>query len=182
MEELTGRQSRHLDYLLADYSAIKAEIARRSNLQRVVLGAFVAVLAVVFQQAATVGVSSLWVASLWASSALALQFYAREGLEIARLAALIRGRIAPVAAEILDLPVENLLPSETNPEIPDTRDMRVAYNSQFNWALFFAAPMLITLLYIGHRFDRWEQLPTFATSRCTQRCWSSPAPRARSSC
>lgn len=149
MNELGDTQQKHLDYLLADFAAIKAEIGRRSTLQRAVLVAYVAVLAVEFQRAASSTLSTLWIVALWAASALAFQFYAREALEIARLGTVIRERIALVASEIIGAPADRLLPSETNAEIPATLSRRRFYDSSFNWVVFFAAPALVTLIYAG---------------------------------
>lgn len=101
LTERISRQQKHLDYLIADFAAIKAEIARRSTLQRVVLAGYFAVLALVFQQAVSLTLLAPWIVALWAASAFGFQFYAREGLEIARLGAVIRMRIAPVAGEII---------------------------------------------------------------------------------
>ncbi len=148
MAEYISRQQKHLDYLVADFTAIKAEIARRSTLQRFALAGYLAVLAVVVQQIMLPTLSAAWIIVLWAASALGFQFYAREQLEIARLATVIRTRIAPLAGQIIGVPPEQLLPSETNPEVAATLPRRRAYDRSFNWAAFFAAPLLITLMYV----------------------------------
>lgn len=44
MSKLTDHQQQHLEYLRSDIELIKAEIARRSNLQRVVLATYIAIL------------------------------------------------------------------------------------------------------------------------------------------
>lgn len=163
MTERISRQQKHLDYLIADFAAIKAEIARRSTLQRVVLAGYFAVLALVFQQATSLTLSAPWIVALWAASALGFQFYAREGLEIARLGTVIRTRIAPVAGEIIGTPPERLLPSETNPEAAQTLRQRRAYDRSFNWAAFFAAPLLITLMHVAQCMRETQRLLDFGT-------------------
>ncbi len=85
MENLSDRQKKQLDYLLADFVAVKSEIARRSTLQWFILAGYFSVLILVFQQTTAQKLSGLWVTALWAVSALAYQFYAREHLEIMRL-------------------------------------------------------------------------------------------------
>lgn len=154
MAERISRQQKHLDYLVADFAAIKAEIARRSNLQRVVLAGYLAILAVVFQRAISLELSASWIIAVWGASAFGFQFYAREGLEIARLATVIRTRIAPVAGEIIGAAPGRLLPSETDPEVPATAQQRRSYDRSFNWAVFFAAPLLITLWHVADQFVR----------------------------
>lgn len=143
-----------LKCLLADFNSIKTEIVRRSTLQRFVLVAQLAVLALVFQQAATSALTSLWVVGLWVSSALAFQFYAREGLEIARLGAIISKKIAPIASELTGAAPQYLFPSQTDPEATDTLERRSAYNREFMWAVFFVIPMLLTVLFTAARLDR----------------------------
>ena len=124
MAERLNRQQKHLDYLIADFAAVKAEVARRSTLQRVVLAGYLALLALVFQHSASTMLSSTWIVALWAAAALGFQFYAREGLEIDRLGTVIRTRIAPVAAEVIGTAPEHLLPSETNAEVIATLPQR----------------------------------------------------------
>ena len=157
MAERISRQQKHLDYLVADFTAIKAEIARRSTLQRLVLAGYLAVLAVVVQQAMFPPLSAAWIIALWAAAAFGFQFYAREHLEIARLSTVIRTRIAPVAGQIIGVPPEHLLPSETNPEVAATLPHRRAYDRSFNWAAFFAAPLLVTLTYVAEEVTREQR-------------------------
>jgi len=169
LTERISRQQKHLDYLIADFAAIKAEIARRSTLQRVVLAGYFAVLALVFQQGASLTLSASWILALWAASALGFQFYAREGPEIDRLGDVIRTRIAPVAGEIIGAPPERLLPSETNREAQETPpqrrayERRRAYDRSFNWAAFFAAPLLITLMHVAQCMREIQRLWDFGT-------------------
>lgn len=163
MSEPISRQQKHLDYLLADFAAVKAEIARRSTLQRFVLGGYLAVLALVFQQAASLALTAPWLVALWAASAFGFQFYAREGLEIARLGTVIRTRIAPVANAIIGAAPERLLPSETNPEVPATYQQRRTYDRTFNWAAFLVAPLLITLMHVAQGARETQRLCDLAT-------------------
>ena len=165
MAEHISREQKHLDYLLADFAAIKSEIARRSTLQRLVLAAYLAILAVVFQQAVSPALSAPWVIVLWSASAFGFQFYAREGLEIGRLATVIHTRIAPLAGEIIGVPPERLLPSEMNPEVAETLPRRRTYDRSFNWTAFFVAPLLITVMHVSEQSTREAQrLCDFSTS------------------
>jgi len=164
VDELNDRQKKQIDCLLADFSAIKSEIARRSNLQRMVQLIIVAVLAATFTRAASFSLSSLWLVGLWVSSVLAYQFYAREGYEIERLATVIREGIAPIAANILATTPQRLMLSETAPDVPPTRDSwlacarRRAYYRQFQWGLFFVAPLVVTALFIYQRMGSIQNL------------------------
>ena len=82
MSDLDEGQREQLKFLLADFGAIKAEIARRSTLQRVVLVGYLAVVALVFQQTVSASLSRLWVFAIWAIAALAYQFYVRSLAQI----------------------------------------------------------------------------------------------------
>jgi len=169
LPELNDPQRKQLDFLLADFTATKAEIGRRSTLQRAALAAYLAVVAVAFQGAATV--DERWLIALWIASALAFQFYARESLEIDRLGIVIRERIAPLASGVLGTPVEQLLPSETNAEVLATRPRRVAYDKSFNWAVFAVVPLLFTLVYAAQHSEDIRRL-----WQCgSQTCWATLA-------
>lgn len=158
MNDPIENQQKHLEFLLADFNAIKAEIARRSNLQRVVLAAYIGLFAVVGKQIASYSATAPLVIGLWFGSALSLQFYTRESLEITRLGSIIRERIAPVANKILNVPIEDLLPSQTNSEFPKINSVTSLYNIQFKWIVFFCLPLLITILYFSQDWSRISKL------------------------
>jgi len=141
-------QQEQLKFLLADFAETKSEIARRSSLQRLVLAVYVAALAFVFRELVTSGDSSFWLLAVWASAALAFQFYAREGLEILRLSRIIRDRTACRAAALIGCRKEDLLPSETDPEMPQTLSRRISYDRSFNWALFLGAPATLSAIFV----------------------------------
>jgi len=147
VSDLDEAQREQLKFLLADFGAIKAEIARRSTLQRVVLVGYLAVVALVFQQTVFASLSRLWVFAIWAIAALAYQFYVREGLEVSRLGTIIEERIAKTASDITGVPPAKLLPSETDSELPNTLKLRRAYDWQFNWAVFFLVPLGVTVVF-----------------------------------
>ena len=79
----------YINCLLSDFTSIKGEIARRSTLQRFVLVGFATVLILIFQQSTSYTLTSDWIMGLWVSSALFLQFYMREHIEIRRLGTII---------------------------------------------------------------------------------------------
>lgn len=122
------REKAHLDYLLADFEALKAEIARRANMQRLALAAYAAVYAGLFPQIASDRVASTSIAALWVVGALGLLFYVREGLEIKRLASLIRDRIASKAARLIATGPKSLIPSETDQANPRTDKLTRLYD------------------------------------------------------
>lgn len=155
-------QQEQLKFLLADFTATKSEIARRSSLQRVVLAVYVAALAVVFREVVTSHASAIWLLAVWAAAALAFQFYAREGLEIMRLSRIIRDRTAHKAAALIGCQKEDLLPSETDPEVPQTLPRRISYDRSFNWALFCGAPAALSAIFIAKRAQE-----LIAVSRCS---------------
>jgi len=168
--EANDRERSHLQYLLADFQAIKSEIARRSNLQRVVLGAYIGVYAWLFPQFLSNRASTISVAALWTSAMLALLFHERERLEITRLAGLIRNRIALEAAQIISVAPEALIPSEVRSEIANPaqpgrdaeREIRTRrYDFVFTWSLFLLVPLLTTGIFVYVRLPKILQLLRF---------------------
>jgi hypothetical protein len=158
MDTLDEHQKKYLEYLLADFGAIKAEIARRSNLQRIVLAAYIAVIAVVGKEASSYSLTAPLLMGLWISGALAFQFYTREGLEIGRLGSIIRERIAPVASRILGVQTQDLLHSESNAAFPNIDKITARYDRQFKWSLFFILPVVITVFYLSQDWSRLQKL------------------------
>jgi len=148
MNDEVAAHQEQLKFLLADFVAIKAEIARRSSLQRVVLMLYAAALALVFREFVSSSGSYPWLLAAWASATLSFQFYAREGLEIMRLSSIVRDRIAQKAAELTRGRKEHLLPSETDLEMPHTRARRIAYDCSFNWAFFFGVPAALSAAFV----------------------------------
>ena len=160
MTNLTDSQGRQVDFLLADFAAIKAEIDRRSTLQRFVLLGYLAIWALLVQQSPSFSFAGPWVVTVWVAAALSFQFYAREGLEISRLGGVISTGIAPIASRILSVPCTDLIPSQTkgDPDLDETRSKRREYNRTFAWAAFFAAPMVTTLWYmVEHRNELYQK-------------------------
>lgn len=163
MSKLSDHQQQHLEFLRVDIESTKAEIARRSNLQRIVLATYIAVIAVVGREAASRELTPPLLVSLWITGALALQFYTREGLEIHRLGSIIRERIAPIATQILRLRVQDLFPSETNNKFPKLDKITSSYNRQFQWILFLVLPLAITSLHLSHDWSRLPEILNFRT-------------------
>jgi hypothetical protein len=138
--------NRELDFLLADFSALKAEIARRSGLRRVALALYLALVAAVVASLPKSKNLSLSTAALWVGGLIALLFWCRENLEIARLGRLIRDRIGQQASETLRVPVENIVPSEAAAAIDEGMDRTTRrYHLVFMWLVFFVIPLLETL-------------------------------------
>lgn len=144
----------YINCLLADFTSIKGEIARRSTLQRFVLVGFATVLILIFQQSTSYPLTSDWIMGLWVSSALFLQFYMREHIEIRRLGTIIKREIARDAGPILSRSPKSLFHSETLLVDQEEQDCRTRwydakfrrqtqpYDAQFNWAVFFLLPSL----------------------------------------
>jgi len=148
MDNLNEREKKQLEYLLADFTAVKSEIARRSTLQWFILGGYFSALAFAFQRVITPNSAGLWLTATWVVAALAYQFYAREYLEIMRLSRdVIRVQIAMRAGHLLNLEREDLLPSETSEEDAEAT-RRYRYARSFNWVAFFLIPLLLTLLLL----------------------------------
>lgn len=104
-----------------------------------------------------------WVDALWAASALGFTFYAREGLEIARLSTgIISNVIAPAARRVIGLQAE-VFPSEPAQRISECTDFtgneRIRYAKVFNWAVFFVSPLALSLLLVYWRWCEIWHLP-----------------------
>lgn len=163
MNELDNQTQRHLDFLLADFSATKAEIARRSNLQRVVLAAYATVIALVCRETIAHTFNAIFIVGLWIATSLSLNFYHREGKEIERLGAIVRERIAQNVSKILQVQLTDLVPSQTNNKYPKIDKLTSRYNRQFGWTLFFGLPCALTTLYLSQDWTRLNRLFDFHT-------------------
>ncbi|MEW8286878.1 MAG: hypothetical protein AB2563_10705 [Candidatus Thiodiazotropha endolucinida] len=148
MNKLTDHQLQHLEYLRTDTVSIKSEIARRSNLQRVVLVMYITVIAVVAKGVSSPELTTPLLVGLWVGGTLFLQFYERESLEISRLGSIIRERISPIATNILQIDQQDLFPSETNQVFPKFDMITARYDCQIKWLLFLVLPLFITVFYI----------------------------------
>ncbi len=137
-----------LEYLLADYRAIKDEIARRSNLQKAVLAALVGFNAWLLNEFVAREIALLHIAALWTVTILSCIFHAREGFEIARLGSIIREKIAESAARVLKVDARVLLPSETDAGDPRTDGRTRMYDRIFRVSVFFIVPGAITVMYL----------------------------------
>ena len=144
-DEPTPAANRQLDFLLADFGALKAEMARRSGLQRVAVALYLGLVAAVAASLPEGKNLSLSAAGLWIGGLVALLFWYREHLEITRLGRLIRDRIGEKAGEILNVPKEDIVPSEAAASIDESMDSTTRrYHLWFMWLVFFVIPLLLT--------------------------------------
>lgn len=150
-DEPTPAANRQLDFLLADFGALKAEIARRSGLQRVALALYLALVAAIAASLPEGKNLSLLTVGLWMGGLIALLFWCREHLEITRLRRLIRDHIGERAGAKLSVPKEHIVPSEaaTIDKSMDSTTRR--YHLVFMWLVFFVIPLLLTLHVLWQR-------------------------------
>ncbi len=144
---MTDEQKTQHDYLLADFQATKAEIARRSNAQKTALAAMVAFYAWLLNQLVSTSLGSWHIGAVWIVTILGYVFYKRESFEIGRLGSLIRTKIAEVAAKNLNVPAENILPSEVCPADKEFNCKTKPLDWVFSVSLFGLIPGTLTLLY-----------------------------------
>jgi hypothetical protein len=165
--ELEPAANRQLDFLLADFGALKAEIARRSGLQRVALALYLALIAAIAASLPEGKNLPLSTAGLWMGGFVALLFWCREHLEITRLGRLICERIGERVSTILNVPKEDIVPSETAATIDKTMDRTTrCHHLVFMWLVFFAIPLLLTVHVL------WQRSPVVS-----QFCaWNTPTP------
>lgn len=145
---MTDEQKIKHDYLLADFQATKAEIARRSNAQKTALAAMIAFYAWLLNQlvSSTIG---LWhIGAIWIVTILGYVFYKREAIEIGRLGKLIRTKIAEVAANDLNVSAEKLIPSEVQAGDKEADCKTEALDWVFSLSLFGLIPGTLTGIYI----------------------------------
>lgn len=145
---MTDEQKIQHDYLLADFQAIKAEIARRSNAQKTALAAIVAFYAWPLNQLVAANLSVWHIGAIWVVTILGYVFYKREGLEIGRLGALIKTKIAEVAAKNLNVSPEHLIPSEVCAADEKFDCKTKPLDWIFSVTLFGLIPGTLTVLYI----------------------------------
>ena len=145
---MTPEQEKQSDFLLADFNAIKAEIARRSNLQKVVLTLIVSFYAWFVPTAMTNSISLINILIIWLVVILAYTFYFREGYEISRLALIIRERIAKYMSEMLKIESDKIIPSEVHDRQYPTDGITRRYDRIFNSTVFLIIPIVCTIIYI----------------------------------
>jgi|SRR5450759_3449152 hypothetical protein len=136
-----------LEYLLADFRAIKDEIARRSNLQKASLAVLVGFNALLLNAFVAKEVVGLHIVALWVVTALVFIFDKREGLEIKRLGDIIRNKIAEPVSKLLNIESRKLLPSETDNSEPRIDYMTRIYDNIFRMLVFIAVPGATTIYF-----------------------------------
>ncbi len=136
------KQQKLLAFLLADFNAIKSEIARRSALQKASVVALLALYAWVFNKT-LVGVEV--VILTWGAAIIAALYVYREHREISRLGCLIKNNIAGQACEIIGGDKESLIPSEARASEPDCDGLNKFISIIFVIAIFFVVPLYFTI-------------------------------------
>lgn len=101
-----------IKFLLADFNAVKMEIARRSDQQKTALLLYITGVSYLFIRIASDQINYFYVLATWIMSLLVVIFIYRESLEIGRLAETIRSRICKEAEKISDIGGKYLVPSE----------------------------------------------------------------------
>lgn len=144
MEE---KEKKYLEFLLADFSAVKAEIARRSNLQKAVIVAMFAFYAWVFQRLLESGLEIRIVVVSWVVAFLGYTYSLRESAEINRLAWLIKNNISAPAGKLLGREPEEVIPSEGHAREPIDFSRRKLISNIFKVVIYLLAPIYITLVF-----------------------------------
>lgn len=145
---MTDEQRIQHEYLVADFQATKAEIARRSNAQKTALAAMVAFYAWLLNQLVSTNLGLWHISSVWIVTILGYVFYKREELEIGRLGSLVRTKIAEVAAKNLNVPTENVIPSEVCAADKEFDCKTKLLDWVFSISLFGLIPGALTALYV----------------------------------
>jgi len=133
-----------LNCLLADYQALKTEISRRANLQRLAVAAYLAILGYILRAIADRQASVFLISTLWMATVAALLFFARENREIVHLNRLIRNILGPHVGRLVNADPALLFPSEINDGGLDG-SRRSSLNCTFLGLIFLFAPLVATL-------------------------------------
>jgi hypothetical protein len=162
MSDIGNNNKSQIDCLIADFEAIKSEISRRSNLQRVVLAAFVTVSAYITQKVLDESISYIWILVIWTSSFLSITFYFREDLEIHRLGTIIRYKITKSISEYFTVSNLELFPSENE---YDKRYLKYTkpYDVEFNWIVFFVFPFAVSIYILINNQSIYCNICNFRT-------------------
>lgn len=142
------KNQKYLEFLLADFNAIKSEIARRSNLQKVVTASMLVFYAWIFQRSIDKGLELSLIVLVWVVSFLGYSFYIRESAEINRLGWTIKNKIAKPAGKLLDRLTEEIVPSEAHANKPSEIAWRHTVSIIFKVFLYLVAPLYLTGAYI----------------------------------
>lgn len=145
---MNDKENKLLEFLLADFDALKSEIARRSNLQKAVVAAVLAFYAWSFQRMLSNHIELTVILIAWVVSVLAFTFYKREGSEIGRLGWTIKSMIAVPAGKILGVSPEEVIPSEAHSAEPCSGTWRKVVTALFDIALYLLAPFYLTIDYL----------------------------------
>ena len=145
---MDDKETKLLDFLLADFDALKSEIARRSNLQKAVVAAVLAFYAWSFQRMLNNHIELTVILISWLVSFLAFTFYIREGSEIGRLGWTIKNKIADPASKILGVRPEEVIPSEAHSTEPCVGTWKKVVTIIFSVVLYVVAPLYLTIAYL----------------------------------
>ena len=136
-----------IKFLLADFNAVKMEIARRSDQQKTALLLYITGVSYLFIRIASDQINYFYVLATWIMSLLVMTFIYRESLEIGRLAETVRGRICKEVEKISDIGGKYLVPSEYSIKSDVSLKTKIL-NELFEFIIFFAIPLIISIVCI----------------------------------
>jgi len=135
---------KYIDCLIADFNSIKAEISRRSNLQRIAIVGFLGIVLSIISSSFFKTHSNLCLIFIWQIDLLVLLFIIREKYEISRLGKIIKEKIAKTASKTLQLKEDEIFHSQTS-QNGETENTRHYFQIAFNWLLFFIIPITLMI-------------------------------------
>jgi hypothetical protein len=141
--------------LLADYHAVKVEIARRANLQRAAVGAYLVVSALIVKASSEANGSGALLPILWLLSPVVLLFYSNEGREIRHLGNLVKQVIGPEMGQLTGRDASRLFPSEINDGGTDRR-LRQLHTKILAAVIFLGIPVVATAATLAVWFQNAE--------------------------
>jgi hypothetical protein len=141
---MEAKEQKLLEFLLADFNAIKSEIARRSNLQKAAVAALFALYAWVFNKT-SVNIEAVILS--WVAAILAGMYVYRESREISRLGWVIKHNVAGQASKIIGVDEKSIFPSEAHASEPSADIPYKIISTIFAIVIYFIVPLYLTIKY-----------------------------------
>jgi len=141
------------NFLLSDFTAIKAEISRRSDQQKTAYLLYLASISWIFLKVISGDLHFSYPLAAWFVVIITRMFIIREGLEIGRLGRIISLQICRELKKITDIDGRCLIPSENMDIKDETLVKRIILDRAFNFIVFFIIPIFISLYVFCTKYN-----------------------------
>jgi len=139
-------QKVQVDFLLADFNAIKSEISRRSDQQKTAYLLYLAAISWIFTKVISGSTDLVYIIVIWLVVVITKIFIVREAMEIGKLGEIIREEICVALKNLTKLDGKSFIPSENRVLKTDTTwTKRHNLNKYFDYLIFIGIPLLISV-------------------------------------